>query len=207
MTRRPRSCASFSRRLRFLKSNWPGFGSAVAQSTQHLTVLNPTALIWSRSLPQRSALVASTGSSIGARALPPPYHTATGKKGVDADSAGGKPGASAAHAMKSVAIAPRMKQKRRLKFLKFIRRDLFPDWISVWRRFGSRHAPGNTPREFHKDPLVVARIEPHVGRDKRRRLVPALYQARSNLRHQRHSNRHGRDCRARCEFFQHAFGI
>src|SRR5437667_516841 len=67
-------------RPRFSKWNSPVRGSAFPQSTQHFTASKPTALIWSRSFPQRAALVPSSGSSMGARALPPPYQTATGKK-------------------------------------------------------------------------------------------------------------------------------
>src|SRR5215831_6665421 len=80
MTLRPCSCARRKSRSRLANENAPSRGSAVAQSTQVFTVLKPAALIASRSLPHRSALVASNRSCIGARAFPPPYHTATGKK-------------------------------------------------------------------------------------------------------------------------------
>src|SRR5437667_1582503 len=83
MTRRPRSWARRINKSRFWKLNFPGCGSAVVQSTQVLTVLKPTALIASRSLPQRSALLESICSSMGARASPPLYQTATGKNGAD----------------------------------------------------------------------------------------------------------------------------
>jgi hypothetical protein len=92
----------------------------VAQSTQHLTVLKPTALIWSKSLPQRSALVESSGSSMGARALPPEYHTATGKKGCEEEVAGAAPGLSAALASQSARTALGIPNQIRFEFSIFI---------------------------------------------------------------------------------------
>src|SRR5205085_4860254 len=76
----PRASASRKRRSRFANENCSRVGAAVAQSTHVLTVVKPNDLIWYRSLPQRSGLLASIRSSIGARTLPPPYQTATGKK-------------------------------------------------------------------------------------------------------------------------------
>ena len=49
------------------------------QSTQHLTVLNPRFLIFFKSSSQALRFFSGLGSSIGARALPPPYQIAKGK--------------------------------------------------------------------------------------------------------------------------------
>src|SRR5947207_8693365 len=78
---RPASSASSSIWRSCRRSYLLGDGSAVDQSTQVFTVLNPRSLIFFRSSRQTSRCLSGSGSSIGARALPPPYHTANGKKG------------------------------------------------------------------------------------------------------------------------------
>src|SRR5439155_734564 len=78
---RPASSASSSIWRSCRRSYLLGDGSAVDQSTQVFTVLNPRSLIFFRSSRQTSRCLSGSGSSIGARAFPPPYHTANGKKG------------------------------------------------------------------------------------------------------------------------------
>jgi hypothetical protein len=63
-------------------------GSPDAQSIQARTVLKPSALICWMSLRQASYFARASRSSIGARALPPLYQTATGKKCTVSDQVG-----------------------------------------------------------------------------------------------------------------------
>jgi hypothetical protein len=70
---RERRTSSVSRRYR------PGAGSPLAQSIQQRMALKPRALICVRSRRHTSFFAPGSASSMGARALPPPYQTAIGK--------------------------------------------------------------------------------------------------------------------------------
>src|SRR5215472_16422573 len=80
MTFNPTSFARRNNRSRFSRWYLPSSGSPTFHSTQVRTVLKPSPLIFDRSSFQSLGESGVMASSIGARALPPLYHTATGKK-------------------------------------------------------------------------------------------------------------------------------
>jgi N-acetylglucosamine malate deacetylase 1 len=79
-TRSPTSSASSSSRRRLAKLYSPCRGSTLAHSTHVRTVLKPSSLICCRSRRHSSRDAGVSSDSIGARALPPLYQTANGKK-------------------------------------------------------------------------------------------------------------------------------
>src|SRR5262245_44203725 len=91
MTRKPVSSASVSSCSRASKRYRPRSGSAAAQSTHVLTLLNPSDLIATRYRRHASRSAAGFRDTIGARVVPPPYHTPIGTKGAD-DCGGGDGG-------------------------------------------------------------------------------------------------------------------
>src|SRR5215467_1658824 len=80
MTFNPTSFAKRNSRSRLSRWYLPSCGSPTFHSTQVRTVLKPSSFIFDRSCFQRLDESGVIVSSIGARALPPLYHTATGKK-------------------------------------------------------------------------------------------------------------------------------
>src|SRR5215471_1925453 len=80
MTFNPTSFARRNNRSRFSRWYLPSSGSPTFHSTQVRTELKPSSFIFDRSSFQSLGESGVTVSSIGARALPPLYHTATGKK-------------------------------------------------------------------------------------------------------------------------------
>src|SRR5215469_10871548 len=79
MVFKPTSLASRNNNSRFSRWYLPSSGSATFHSTQVRTVLKPSSFIFDKSSFQSLGESGVMVSSIGARALPPLYHTATGK--------------------------------------------------------------------------------------------------------------------------------
>src|SRR5215470_10087767 len=82
MTFKPTSSASRNNSSRFSRWYLPSSSSATFHSTQVRTVLKPSCFIFDRSSFQSLGESAVMVSSMGARTLPPLYHTATGKNVV-----------------------------------------------------------------------------------------------------------------------------
>src|SRR5215472_4464839 len=79
MAFKPTSLASRNNKSKFSRWYLLSSGSATLHSTQVRTVLNPSCFIFDRSSFHSLGESGATVSSIGARALPPLYQTATGK--------------------------------------------------------------------------------------------------------------------------------